>query len=131
MALANQILASLVATCEDCEYGIDLEVAERSVDILAEAMLGYCFQTARMVFNATAWHSSLVVDYGTIWKMTLMNYNSGSVCVYNAIENAFNRTQGPISWSDFSASVSGDLCVRGLAYANLVTEKVFDFPPAE
>jgi hypothetical protein len=128
---AEQILASLVATCPECEYGIDLVVAERSIDILAEAMMGYCFQTARLVFNATAWHSSMVVDYGTIWKLTLMNYNSGPQCAYNAIERTFQVTQGPISWSDITPNVTGVQCLRGLAYANLVTTKVFDFPPGE
>ena len=131
VATAEVILASLIATCPTCEYGIDIPVAERSVDILAEALLGYCYQTARLVFNATAWHSSLVVDYGAIWKLTLINYNAGPTCAYNAIEKAFATTQGPIRWSDISANVSGEQCQRGLTYANQVTEKVFDFPPGE
>jgi hypothetical protein len=130
-ATAEVILASLIATCPTCEYGINIAAAERSVDILAEALLGYCFQTARLVFNATAWHSSLVVDYGAIWKLTLMNYNAGPGCAYNAIEKTFNATQGPMRWSDLSANVSSDLCIRGMNYANQITAKVFDFPPGE
>lgn len=109
VATAEVILASLIATCPTCEYGIDIADAERSVDILAEALLGYCFQTARLVFNATAWHSSLVVDYGSIWKLTLMNYNAGPQCAYDAVEGAFSAAQGPLRWSDLSANVSGDL----------------------
>ncbi len=131
LATAEVILGSLIATCEDCEYGIDIEAAERSVDILAESLLGYCFQTARLVFNATAWHSSLAVDYGAIWKLTLMNYNSGPQCAYNAVERTFAATQGPMRWSEISANVSGELCIRGLNYANLITARVFDFPPGE
>ena len=130
-AAANTILSSLIATCETCEYGIDLAAAERSVDILAESLLGYCFQTARLVFNATAWHSSLVVDYGAIWKLTLMNYNAGPSCAYNTVEKTFDANQGPMRWSDLSANVSGELCLRGLNYANLITTKVFDFPPGD
>ena len=130
-AIAEQILSSLVASCDTCEYGIDVDIAYRSVDILAEVMLGYCYQTAQLVFNATGWHSSIAVDYATIWKLTLMNYNAGSVCVYDTAEATFNRTQGPMNWSDLSASVSGDQCLRGLGYANQITTKYFDFPPAE
>lgn len=131
IAAAESILQSLIATCPSCEYGISIPVAERSVDILAEALLGYCFQTARLVFNASAWHSSLVVDYGSIWKLTLINYNVGPQCAYDAVEKAFAAAQGPLRWSDLAANVQGDFCRRGLTYANQITEKVFDFPPGE
>jgi len=127
---ANQILATLISTCETCEYGIDAYTANRSVDILAETLLGYCFQTEQLVYNATGWHSSLAVDYATIWKLTLMDYNAGSKCVLDTLEATFEATQGPMNWSDISAYVT-DECIRGLAYANQITAKVFDFPPAE
>lgn len=130
-SVADEILNSLVATCPTCPNGVDIDIAYRSVDILAESLLSYCFQTARMVFNATGWHSSLVVDYATIWKLTLMNYNAGSQCTYNAIERTFEFTQGPIRWSDLSANVTGERCIRGLTYANLITTKTFNFPPLE
>ena len=126
---ADEILNSLVATCPTCPYGINLSVANRSVDILAETLLGYCFQTAQMVYNATGWHSSLVVDYPTIWKLTLMNYNAGTQCTYDTIVETFEYTKGPMRWSDVSANVSGQACIRGLAYANQITTKAFNFPP--
>ncbi len=129
--IANDILESLVATCPDCPHGVDVEAASRSVDILAESLLGYCYQTALLVFNATGWHSSLVVDYATIWKLTLMNYNSGSPCTYNTLVNTFEFTQGPIRWSDITANVTGTTCRRGLEYANQITAKAFNFPPPE
>jgi len=131
IATANQILATLIDTCDTCEYGIDPEEAAHSVDILAEVLLGYCYQTAQLVYNATGWHSSLAVDYGTIWKLTLMNYNSGSVCVFNTLNSTFDYTEGPMKWSDISAHVSGEQCLRGWNYANQITTKYFDFPPAE
>lgn len=127
--IADEILNSLVATCPTCPYGVDVNVANRSVDILAETLLGYCFQTAQMVYNATGWQSSLAVDYATIWKLTLMNYNAGTQCTYDTIVKTFEYTEGPMRWSDVSANVSGDACIRGLAYANQITTKVFNFPP--
>jgi hypothetical protein len=127
--IADDILNSLVATCPTCPYGVNLNVAYRSVDILAETLLGYCFQTAQMVYNATGWQSSLAVDYATIWKLTLMNYNAGTQCTYDTIVKTFEYTEGPMRWSDVSANVSGEACIRGLAYANQITTKAFDFPP--
>ena len=129
--IADQILSSLISTCDTCEYGIDPNAANRSVDILAEVLLGYCYQTAQLTYNATGWHSSMVVDYATIWKLTLMDYNAGSQCVYDTIVSTFEATQGPINWSDISARVSGEQCIRGLNYANQITAKAFDFPPTE
>jgi len=128
---ADQILTSLLATCDTCEYGIDLEKAERSVDILAEVLLGYCFQSEQLVRNATGWNASLATDYATIWKITLMNYNVGSQCVYDTLEMTFAFTQGPMNWSDVSANVAGEGCIRGLTYANQITAPYFDFPPSE
>lgn len=131
ISAADQILSSLLATCETCEYGIDLERAERSVDILAEVLLGYCFQSEQLVRNATGWNPGLATDYATIWKITLMNYNVGSQCVYDTLESTFEFTQGPMNWSDVSANVTGEGCIRGLTYANQITAPYFDFPPSE
>ncbi len=130
-SIADQILASLVTTCDTCEYGIDIQSANRSVDILAESLLGYCYQTEQLVYNATGWYSGYAVDYATIWKLTLMDWNAGSQCVYNTLASTFKYTNGPMRWSDISAHVSGDMCIRGLQYANTITAKVFDFPPGE
>jgi len=101
------------------------------VDILAEVLLGYCFQSEQLVFNGTGWYSYLAVDYATIWKLTLMNYNAGSQCVFDTISSTYDFTQGPMDWSEISAHVSGERCLRGLHYANEITAKYFDFPPAE
>lgn len=128
VSLANDILKSLVVTCATCENGVDLTQASRSVDILAEVVLGYCYQTAQLVFNATGWHSSMVVDYPTIWKLTLMDYNAGSECVFNAVASAFKTTNGPVKWSDIAAHTTGTQCIRGLTYANQITTKYFNFP---
>lgn len=130
-SVADQILASLVDTCPTCEYGIDTTKASRSVNILAESLLGFCYQTEQLVYNATGWYSGYAVDYATIWKLTLMDYNAGSQCVYNTLASTFEYTQGPMRWSDISAHVSGDLCIRGWSYANTITAKYFDFPPTE
>ena len=131
ISTAYQILASLINTCDTCENGIDPNMANRSVDILAESLLGYCYQTERLIVNATGWHSSIATDYATIWKLTLMDYNAGSQCVYDTLVSTFKATQGPMNWSDISAYASGEMCVRGVYYANKITAKVFDFPPSD
>ena len=130
--IVSQILfSSLIATCDTCKYGINSDLVNYSVDILAEAVLGHCHQTSQLIFNATDWHPNLVVDYATIWKLTLMNYTSGPGCVFDAIASTFEITEGPMDWSEISANVSGKHCIYGLEYANTITSKYFDFPPNE
>lgn len=128
-SLAATVLQMMTATCATCPNGINQARAEESVDLLARVVMGYCDQTAQLIFNATGWHSGLVVNYPTIWKLTLMNYNAGSTCVFDTVRDAFKATEGPVSWSDILAYVSGDQCRRGVFYANQITAKVFDFPP--
>jgi hypothetical protein len=99
------------------------------VPLAAETLLGYCFQTAQMVYNATGWHSSLAEDFPTIWKLTLMNYNAGTQCTYDTIVKTFEFTKGPMRWSDVTAKVSGEACSRGLTIANQITTKAINFPP--
>ena len=126
--IVSQILSSLIATCDTCKYGINANLVNYSVDILAEAVLGHCYQTSQLIFNATDWYPSLVVDYATIWKLTLMNYTAGPECVFDTIVSTFEFTEGPMNWSEISANVSGKNCIRGLTYANQITAKYFDFP---
>jgi hypothetical protein len=121
--VAYQILTSLISTCSTCEYGIDPEAAKRGVEILAQVLLGYCFQTEQIIYNATGWNPILAVDYATIWKLTLMNYNAGPQCVFNAVEDAFKTTKGPIKWPDIVAHTTGPQCLRGLYYAQNITAK--------
>ena len=127
--IVNQFLSSLVATCRTCAYGVDSISANYSVDILAEALLGHCYQTEQLVYNATGWSPGLAVNYATIWKLTLMNYTSGPQCVLDAVRSTFKVTEGPMDWSEISANVSDKNCIYGLEYANLITAKYFDFPP--
>ena len=127
--ITYQILSSLVTICPSCENGIDPVAANRSVDVLAQALLGYCYQTEQLIYNATGWNPSLAVDYATIWKLTLMNYNSGPQCTYDAIAKAFKETEGPIRWPHIVANTTGDQCLRGMYYAKTITTKYFDFPP--
>lgn len=125
---ANLVLQSMINTCPTCPNGVDLAQETQSVNLLALSVMGYCNQTAQLVFNATGWRSGWVVDYPTIWKLTLMNYNAGSVCVFDTVAATFKDTQGAMSWGDILGHVSSDQCSRGAYYANQITAKVYNFP---
>jgi hypothetical protein len=118
---AETMLEMMVSTCPTCENGIDMSKANDSILILAKVIMAYCDQTAQLVYNATGWRSDLVVDYPTLWKLTLMNYNSGATCTFNTMAAAFKRTNGPVDWPNISVVTTTSQCLRGLYYANQIT----------
>jgi hypothetical protein len=127
--IVNQFLTSMIATCDACKNGVDQNLVNYSVDILAESVLGHCYQTSQLVYNATDWYPSLVVDYATLWKLTLIDYTSGPNCVYDTVLATFKKTEGPMSWSEISSNIPKGNCEYGLNYANTITSRYFDFPP--
>jgi hypothetical protein len=127
--IAYQFLSSLVATCPTCQNGIDAALAAQSVDILAEVVLGYCYQTSQLIYNATNWDPGLVVDYATIWRLTLMNYSKGPQCLLDTLSATFDITEGPMTWDEITANVPSGQCEFGTTYARIITSRYYDFPP--
>lgn len=127
----EMMFSQMVNTCTECKTGINTDLANRSVNLLANVVYSYCDQTTHLIFNATGWRSNLVVDYGTLWKLSLMNYNAGATCVYDSVRDAFKRTNGPIDWPNIVAVTTDSLCKRGISYANQVTRNDYNFPPSQ
>ena len=124
------LLNLMNATCPTCVNKIDIPKAQQSVHYVAESLLGYCFQTAQVIYNATGNLSSVVVDYPTIWKLTLLSYNVGASCVSSAVSTAYDRLDKvPLTWKEITSYIDDDYCLRGVGYANTITEKFYNFPP--
>lgn len=125
--LSGQLLSLLDASCPDCPYKIDLEKAQESVSYIGQALMSYCRQSSQIVYNVTNQHSGYSVDYATIWKLTLLNYNAGPQCVYTALDNAYSG--GEITWSAVVANVPAGPCQSGLDYVNNITAPYYSFTP--
>jgi len=123
------LLSLMDATCPTCENKIDMGKAQNSVYYVAEALMAHCYQSVQVVRNATEASASTVVDYATIWRLTLMNYNVGPVCVYNAVNRAYSVKKSVLSWNDITSNITDTHCERGVLYTNQITEKFYDFPP--
>lgn len=129
------LLSILDAECPECEYKIDFGKADESVKYVAQSVLAYCNQSAQLVTNVTNRSAANVVDYATIWKLTLYNYNVGSVCVYNSLDSVYEglseeqQVTGSISWDQVVRNTTDTYCRRGIDYANRITEKYYNFPP--
>ena len=129
--LTGQLLDQLDASCPECEYTFDVEKAENSIYYLGQSLMSYCKQTSQIVYNVTGQHSSFAVDYPTIWKLTLLNWNAGPQCVFDALDASYTPSTDELSWAVIASNVSGSFCQVGLDYVNQITAQYYNFTPED
>jgi hypothetical protein len=66
-----------------------------------------------------------------MWKLTLLNYNAGPQCVFNALDAAYTPTTGRLSWGSIASRISGAFCEAGLDYVNNITSQYYTFSPTD
>ena len=125
--MVSVFLSMMSPACPTCQYGIDEVKAEKSIEYLSYTLLAYCRQATQIVANATGESPDVIVDYPTIWKLALYNYNVGPQCMYNAIGNSWDITDKQVDWETFSSFVVDDYCQRGIDYVNSITEPFYEF----
>jgi len=103
--LRGSLLARVNADCSDCEWGVDLGVAEDSVNFLAETLRAYCSQTGRMVANVTRETPGRNSTYEDMWRLTLASYAAGPGCVADGLKAAWRKGE-LISWNSVSDEFS-------------------------
>ena len=97
--LQGAMVASVNARCDDCPLGLDLPRAEQSIGIFAHTLLANCEQAGKIVENITEDSPAATLDYESMWKLTLVNYNAGSGCLGDAVTNAYDPSIDPaLSW---------------------------------
>lgn len=124
--LAGGLLSVMDAYCATCPYGVDLQKAERSIAYIAKVLLAYCKQTTQIVRNAAKIDPDDVVDYATIWKLTLVNYNAGPLCAMDAIQSNF-QLGSKLAWEGIADDLEISMCIRGVAYADAITAPYYRF----
>lgn len=125
--LAGELLSNMNSYCETCPLKVNVTKAEESIYYIAEVLLAYCKQTSQVVYNATKRNAGDVVDYATIWRLTLLNYNVGPVCVYDSIRATGGNAKNKIDWAMISDNIQSNYCERGVTYADKITSEYYDF----
>jgi hypothetical protein len=119
--LRGALVGSVDARCADCPLGLDLSRADFSVGVFAHTMLANCEQAGKIVQDVTGQMPGQVVDYETLWRFTLVNYNAGSGCLAIGVNRAYNPgAEKPLSW-DGVASVLNDACPGSVDYVQDVS----------
>lgn len=84
-------------------------------------MLANCEQAGKIVQDVTGSMPGSVVDYETLWRFTLVNYNAGSGCLAIAINQAYTPgAETPLSWDRVSAILDG-ACPGAVKYVEDVS----------
>ena len=119
--LRGALVGSVDARCADCPLGLDLSRANFSVGIFAHTLLASCEQAGKIVQNVTNSMPGEKVDYETMWRFTLVNYNAGPGCLADALSQAYDPTVAqPLAWERVASSLEA-ACPGAAAYVDDVS----------
>jgi len=124
--LPASLVSLMNAYCPTCSYGLDIPKAERSIPLIAQVLLAYCKQTTQVIYNATKVSPGDVVDYATVWRLTLLNYNAGPNCAFDAVKANF-KLGSKLSWVGIADKLAVRMCIRGVGYADTISAPYYEF----
>ncbi|HEY3311579.1 MAG TPA: hypothetical protein VGK00_08075 [Anaerolineales bacterium] len=128
--LRGALVGSVDARCADCPLGLDLSRADFSVGIFAHTLLANCEQAGKIVQNVTNEMPGRSVDYETLWRFTLVNYNAGPGCLSDAVTAAYNQSGGgKLAWDDVAAMLETS-CPGAAKYVADISRNAEPPPPA-
>ena len=126
--LRGALVGSVDARCDDCPLGLDLSRADFSVGVFAHTLLANCEQAGKIVQNVTGKMPGQTVDYETLWRFTLVNYNAGSGCLSEALTQAYSPSDSdPLGWSRVSP-VLEQFCPGAASYVEDVSKNTQSTP---
>ena len=82
-----------------------------------------CEQTGKIVQNVTGKSAGRTLDYETLWKLTLVNYNAGPGCLSEAFEQASQvaSAETPLGW-DLVAQALDPACRGAIGYVEDISK---------
>lgn len=121
--LRGALVASVDATCAQCPLGIDISRANFSVSVFGRTLLANCEQTGKIIQNVTGKSPGRTLDYETLWKLTLVNYNAGPGCLSEAFEQANQAAskETPLGW-DLVAQALDPGCRGAIGYVEDISQ---------
>lgn len=106
------------ATCPTCAYGVDIDKANRSVDVISKLLKSNCQQVDSIVGREIS-----NVNYADLWKFTLTTYHGGVSC----FGRAFLKVQEKgldITWENLSKELT---CTGAADYVNGFMDELNSF----
>jgi len=123
---AQEMLRGVLAvqadfSCYGCPGGIDLEKADESVDLFAELILANCAQVGEVVRQTFNTEPGKAASYPDLWRLTLVNYNAGSGCLYEALYDV-NGQRKILAWPNVrEALLDLEACRGAVEYVERIS----------
>jgi hypothetical protein len=108
------------ATCPTCQYGVDIDIAKQSVDIISKLLRANCQQVDSIVGAEVS-----DADYEDMWRFTLATYHGGLSCFGRAFLKVQEKGQD-VTWENLSKELT---CTTAVDYVNGFMDDMnsFDF----
>jgi hypothetical protein len=116
--IRGAVINSVDASCPTCPYGINLDKAKQSVDLLSRLMKANCQQVDAILGSEIS-----DANYEDLWRFTLATYHSGMSCFQDAFLATKNKNL-PITWENLENELN---CMGGKDYVNGYMDNLFSF----
>jgi len=139
--IRGAVMSSIDATCPTCDYGVDLEKAKQSIDLIASLLQANCQQmdairrgaiepdpdaeaaTATAAVATIAAGGTSGTSYEDLWRFTLLTYHSGSNCFQEAYV-ALRKAGAEVNWDSLVEFLA---CKGGEPYVDGFMDNLFAF----
>jgi hypothetical protein len=128
--LRGALVQKVNAACPECPQGIDLSEANYSISIFASSLLANCEQVGQIVYNETGRTPGEEATYDDLWRFTLINYNAGSGCLTNAIQETRSQRLS-LTWENVSQSLEPGACSASIDYVTDISKNIETPQPSE
>ena len=105
-------------TCPSCEYGVDIDKARQSVDILSKLVRANCTQVDKIVANEIS-----DPDYEDMWRFTLATYHGGVSCFAQAFNTVVEKGLS-VTWKNMAPEFT---CPGTREYVNGLVDDLNSF----
>jgi hypothetical protein len=140
--IRGAVVRLMDVTCDDCEYGFDLDKARESIGMLAMLFRANCQQVdyilsladipdpdadaataTAAVATISAGGDTDTTSYEDLWRFTLLSYHSGLNCFQEALI-ATRKANRPFTWENVEERLK---CRGGADYVNGFMNNLFAF----
>jgi hypothetical protein len=128
--LRGALVQKVNAACPECPQGIDLSEANYSISIFASSLLANCEQVGQIVYNETGRTPGEEATYDDLWRFTLINYNAGSGCLTNAIQETRSQRLS-LTWENVSQFLEPGACSASIDYVTDISNNIETPQPSE
>ncbi|MBI9035644.1 MAG: hypothetical protein JEZ03_14370 [Bacteroidales bacterium] len=107
------------ADCPYCDYGVDVQKAEESIDIFAKLLVANCHQVNQIMVYLTVRSAGDNSSYEDLWRFTLVNYNAGAGCLTEAMTQTLIDGE-LLTWDNVSKNLV-EPCTNAKGYVENIT----------